>query len=74
MTKIIKIINKKDSDGITILMYAIKNDKIEICKMLIDNGADLNSKDNNGKTPLMYAIINNNIKICEMLINKGVNK
>lgn len=44
-----------DSNGRTALMIAAENGFIEICKILVENGADVSITDNAGKTALDYA-------------------
>ena len=47
-------VNKK-SLGMTPLMYAARQNRVEILKLLIANGADLKTKSKNGYTALKYA-------------------
>ncbi len=47
-------VNKK-SVGMTPLMYAARQNRVEITKLLIANGADLKVKSNRGYTALKYA-------------------
>ena len=47
-------VNKK-SVGMTPLMYAARQNRVEIVKLLIANGADLKAKSNKGYTALKYA-------------------
>ena len=47
-------INKK-SLGMTPLMYAARQNRVEIVKLLIASGADLNAKSDKGYTALKYA-------------------
>ena len=35
-------VNYRDNCGISLLMYAVKNNFIEVCRILIDKGADMN--------------------------------
>ncbi len=49
-------VNKK-SVGMTPLMYAARQNKVEITKLLIASGADLKVKSNRGYTALKYAKI-----------------
>jgi ankyrin repeat protein len=61
MNNLIKIINNNK----------INNNKLSLCKLLIEKGTDLNLRDNEDNTPLMYATYQNNLDICELLIEKG---
>ena len=47
-------VNKK-SVGMTPLMYAARQNKVEILKLLINNGADLKAKSDRGYSALKYA-------------------
>lgn len=47
-------VNKK-SVGMTPLMYAARQNRVEIAKLLIENGADVKTKSNRGYTALKYA-------------------
>ncbi|MDX5585294.1 MAG: ankyrin repeat domain-containing protein [Aureibaculum sp.] len=47
-------VNKK-SLGMTPLMYAARQNRVEIVKLLIANGADLKTKSKKGHTALKYA-------------------
>lgn len=51
-------VNDKDTNriGMTPLMVAITNQRIEIVKLLLDNKADVNAKDSFGRTALIYAV------------------
>lgn len=48
-----------DNSGRTALIYATINNKVNICNLLIQNGANLNLADISGKTALDYSIENN---------------
>lgn len=54
------------------LCYAIKNEKNEISKFLIESCRDLNKKSILGY-PLMYAVSGENIYLVELLLQKGAN-
>ena len=72
--KIKRLMNKVDINGKSILMLSIIKKKTEICKLLIENGADVNIQDNHGKTALMYGIEKGITDICELLIeSKNIN-
>ena len=55
----------------TLLHYAIKNDKLEVAKLLLERGIDKELFYNN-QTPLMYAIKNQSTPIINLLLAKGV--
>jgi hypothetical protein len=64
------IINAKNDIGWTPLHTAIRNNKIETAKYLIEKGADVNAKDRNGQTPLHFAVESGQNDIIELIINK----
>ncbi len=47
-------VNKKDENGATSLMLAVKSNNPELVSYLIEKGADVNAKDKDGYTPIMY--------------------
>ena len=47
------------SNGLTPLMMAARYNKVEIIKMLLDNGAKTNIEDEKGFTALQYATLSN---------------
>ena len=49
------ILNQQDNAGRTALMYAAMEDRVEVVKYLLLEGADPNIKDNNGKNALSLA-------------------
>jgi ankyrin repeat protein len=61
-------INLKDKNGMTALMHAIDNNKINTVEYLLRKKADINVQDKYGQTPIMLAAGRNEIKIIEMLI------
>ncbi|KAG4085409.1 ankyrin repeat-containing domain protein [Neocallimastix lanati (nom. inval.)] len=68
------LVNQKDLNGDTPLIYILKNNKkhiSDIVKQIICKGANVNLADNNGNTPLTYAILNENYKIIKLLIENG---
>lgn len=55
------------------LHYATTNNKIQIVKVLIENGADVNALTDIMWTPLHYASFNGNIESASILISNGAN-
>ena len=55
----------------TALIYASQKGYLDICKLLIDSGADVNIQDKHGSSPLMFTIISSKKDICELLIANG---
>lgn len=69
-------VNKKQSSEYppfevgTALLYAAKNNHIDMIKLLIKNGADVNCIDHEGHSLLFYV---DDAEIIELLIKKGIN-
>jgi ankyrin repeat protein len=59
--------------GLTPLLYAARDGRLETAKMLVDAGAKLEMTDPNGITPLLTAISNNQIATARFLIDRGAN-
>ena len=57
-------VNATANDGITALMLAASNAKLDVVQLLLKKGAKPNAKDTNGKTALDYA---NNAEVSEYL-------
>lgn len=66
-------VNATTLDGITSLMYAVQNEQLEICKILLLNGADPNINPNDGIPALISAVKTGNTDVTELLIRKGAN-
>lgn len=65
-------INGKPKSGYTPLMTAVKNNNMEITKMLIEKGADVNDITiNSRESAIFFAVNNDNIEIVKLLISKG---
>lgn len=63
-------VSKKDSHGLTPLMYAINSQNREICRQLIDAGADVTVKDQEGFTVLDQVKIR--LRLASPSYSKGV--
>ena len=48
-------INIQNDDGLTPLMYACGTKDVDICKLLLDNGAQTNIKNRKGETALIFS-------------------
>jgi ankyrin repeat protein len=67
-------INEMDSQGNTALHLAIKNNKLEIFKFLLDNGAAFDAVNDEGFPPLHSAIrLEHGEEYVELLLRKGAN-
>jgi ankyrin repeat protein len=68
-----KVVNEKDSNGLTALMWAARSGHTEVMKSLVDAGADMNLRDcaSNGWTALIHAVHKNQNKAVLLLIERG---
>jgi uncharacterized protein len=57
--------------GLTPLLYAARDGRLEPAKILVAAGANLEQKDPNDITPLVMAISNNHVDVARFLIEKG---
>jgi len=58
-------------DGKTCLMTAASNGRLDICRLLIDKGAQLESNDWIGLTPLHFAADQGHVEIVRLLCDRG---
>ncbi len=63
----IAFVEKKDSNGDSFLLAAIKDNNIPIVEVLLKAGANLNQRDLSGKTPLQIALNNNFVELAALL-------
>lgn len=56
--------------GMTPLLYAARQNHIDVAKLLLAAGADLNAKEANGIWPLLIAISNNNMPMAHFLLQQ----
>jgi ankyrin repeat protein len=61
------------SGGMTALLFAARDNKADMVRFLLENGADVNKPSANNTTPLVIAIVNNHIELAKYLIEKGAN-
>jgi ankyrin repeat protein len=82
LSKNIDLIDKPNFLGFTLLQFAIKENKFDAFKLLIEKGADYNFKlnldqtkctNNFEYTPLAYAILHRKTEMVKFLVEKGVN-
>jgi ankyrin repeat protein len=64
-------IDYQTNKGRTALMVAVKVDRIDILKLLINAGANLNLQDYCGRTALMFATDNADEQYVQILLNAG---
>ena len=68
------IVNSIDNQGETLLSYAIKQKKNDICQLILRSKIlDLNYRDKNGNTYLHLAVLYKSEKMVKALIQKGIN-
>lgn len=67
-------VNRADLNGLTPLMLAAQEKKLEMVRFFIKNGADINAKNAKGETALQQAIAVGDKKIISELKKAGVNK
>jgi uncharacterized protein len=57
--------------GMTPLLYAARDGRLETVRVLLDAGANINDRDANEITPLIIAITNNHPDVARFLIERG---
>lgn len=67
-----RAINGEDSQNNTALIYALKDNDVDMVGLLIDHGADVNR--GYSETPLLWAAKNNSINMVKKLLEKGGDK
>ena len=63
--------NVRDEEGRTPLHHAVKDNRLDIVKLLVESGADVNAPDNYGLTPLHYAVHCGYEKLVDFLLRHG---
>ncbi len=64
-------VNHKDKVKETPLFYAAREGKVECCRLLLNNGADVNVVDDRKQTALYFAKKFNHEKVINLLIEYG---
>ncbi len=68
----INSIDRKDQDGYTALMNAIRHGgSLEVIQLLLQQGAGINARDKNGYTALMVACLFGKTEITKLLLQNG---
>jgi len=57
--------------GMTALLFAARDGRLEAATLLLEAGAKINSADPNGITPLLMAITNNQLAVARALVDQG---
>lgn len=55
------------------LESAVLNSQVEICRLLLDKGANPDGRTTSYTPPLIDAVRNNSMEICQLLLNHGAN-
>jgi len=66
-------VNRRFSDGLFPLWYAVRNGNAKMIEMFLNAGADLEAKNKDGETVLLYACSKREEHVVITLINKGAN-
>jgi len=57
--------------GMTPLLYAARDGRLEIARLLLAAGASVNQTEANGSTPLLLAIANGQVDVAKLLLEKN---
>lgn len=63
--------NMADNDGLTLMMYAARDEFIDMIELLVENNAYLSTTDRDGNTALHWAVIQGRYGSVESLIGLG---
>ncbi|GKT95992.1 ankyrin repeat domain-containing protein 28 [Colletotrichum tofieldiae] len=55
----------------TVLMAAIRSDRIDLCRLLLEHGSDPDSTPERAKSPLIQAVMFKNLDMVKLLVEKG---
>ena len=64
-------VNAKNKNGQTPLDWVVRQENVDITKLLIKAGADVNAKSDFDSVPLFWPVMQNNIEIANLLIKAG---
>ena len=68
-----KQLGRRPAGGMTPLMFAAREDRLEPVRILAESGADLNSTMADGTTALLMAILNGHFEVANFLLSRGAN-
>jgi ankyrin repeat protein len=57
--------------GMTPLLYAARDGRVDEARLLLDNGADVELSEANEITPLLMALLNNQLAVANLLLDYG---
>ena len=66
-------VNRRFSDGLFPLWYAVRNGNAKMIDMLLAAGADLEAKSKEGETVLLYACAKREEQVAMLILDKGAN-
>jgi len=69
----VKSINNLDEEGVALLHLAVRLNRVEVTRMLIDHGAEPDIRLKDGSTPLHVAARFNSAAVAEVLLHSGAN-
>lgn len=64
-------VDATDLHGRTALIWAAYRGHVEVCQVLLGEGASIDSKDRSGYTALLWAVIKGNAQIARLLLQAG---
>ena len=67
-------VNARNSEGETALTFALKNEQLDMIKVLVEKGkADINGQNADGNTELMLAARRGQTRMVKLLVELGAN-
>ena len=64
-------VNQTNVEGWTLLHWAARYGDLEVCKELLEQGANKDARKDNHETPLHWATWNGDIRVCAFLLKQG---
>jgi ankyrin repeat protein len=65
----VELVNSRDKRGRTPLFHAAAAGSVEVCQILLDNGAEVDAADGFGRTPLCAACRHGHYRTAELLLS-----